>query len=355
LDEAAQVELLRGLVAIPSLSGDEATAVGYLVDRMAELGFAASVDAAGNAVGRIGQGERQVVLLGHIDTVAGDVPVRIENGTLHGRGAVDAKGPLATFVCAAALVAERAGAELVVVGAVGEESIGSPGATEVARWPAPAFCIIGEPSGWDALCLGYRGALSLIWTIEQDCRHTAGPGESIAERGVALWNGLVEELARRNQEATTTFGSIGAALRSFNTASDGLTDRAELSVGVRLPPGIDVDELLGWIASHLTKGAARFELQGRQEGYRTDKRSPVTAPFLRAIRAQGGTPRFTLKLGTSDMTVVGPAWGCPVVAYGPGDAALDHTPEERIDLAEYLRAVQVLADALIGLAGERQR
>ena len=48
---------------------------------------------------------------------------------------------------------------------------------------------------------------------------------------------------------------------------------------------------------------------------------------------QGGTPRFTLKLGTSDMTVVGPAWGCPIVTYGPGDASLDHTPEERIVLS----------------------
>jgi LysW-gamma-L-lysine carboxypeptidase len=46
------------------------------------------------------------------------------------------------------------------------------------------------------------------------------------------------------------------------------------------------------------------------------------------------------------MTVVGPAWRCPIVAYGPGDAALDHTPEERIVLDEYLKAVRVLAGVL---------
>jgi LysW-gamma-L-lysine carboxypeptidase len=46
------------------------------------------------------------------------------------------------------------------------------------------------------------------------------------------------------------------------------------------------------------------------------------------------------------MNVVGPAWGCPIVAYGPGDSSLDHTPEERIELAEYLRAVRVLSDVL---------
>ena len=96
-------------------------------------------------------------------------------------------------------------------------------------------------------------------------------------------------------------------------------------------------------------GEAELTVEGMQEGYREEKRSPLVPPFLRAIRAAGGTPRFTLKLGTSDMTVVGPAWRCPIVAYGPGDAALDHTPEERIELADYGRAIRVLTDVLVSL------
>ena len=35
-------------------------------------------------------GPREIVLLGHIDTVPGHIPVRIEDGVLHGRGSVDA-------------------------------------------------------------------------------------------------------------------------------------------------------------------------------------------------------------------------------------------------------------------------
>jgi LysW-gamma-L-lysine carboxypeptidase len=126
-----------------------------------------------------------------------------------------------------------------------------------------------------------------------------------------------------------------------------LRDTATLSIGLRLPPGVEPAGLLTRVRE--LAGDAELRVDGCQEGYRSDKRSPLVPPFLRAIRAQGGAPRFTLKLGTSDMTVVGPAWGCPIVAYGPGDAALDHTPEERIALGEYLKAVRVLAEVLAAL------
>jgi acetylornithine deacetylase/succinyl-diaminopimelate desuccinylase-like protein len=47
--------------------------------------------------------------------------------------------------------------------------------------------------------------------------------------------------------------------------------------------------------------------------------------------------------------VVGPAWGCPIVAYGPGDSSLDHTPNEHIEIEEFLRGIDVLAQALEAL------
>lgn len=53
-----------------------------------------------------------------------------------------------------------------------------------------------------------------------------------------------------------------------------------------------------------------------------------------------------VKSGTSDMNVVGPAWNCPIVAYGPGDSSLDHTPIEHLDLAQYHQAIAILSRAL---------
>lgn len=343
----ADIDLLHGLVSIESLSHNEAEAVAWLRRQMADRGMTVLDDAAGNAVATVGEGERHVVLLGHIDTVPGRVPVRIEDGVLWGRGAVDAKGPLATFVAAASAAAADLSCRVTVVGAVGEEVIGSPGANEVATWEAPDFCVIGEPSGWDAICLGYRGSISLHYALEQSTRHTAGPGESVAEEAVQFWNGLRAELDRWNADAKGSFGSIGHSLRAFNTSGDGLTDRADLSIGLRLPPDLDVDLLLERIRTLAAPG--QVTIDGIQEGYRTGKTSKLVPPFLRSIREAGGSPRFTLKLGTSDMNVVGPVWKCPIVAYGPGDSSLDHTPDERIVLAEYLRAVQILRNVLIAL------
>ena len=74
------IELVRGLVAIPSLSRHEGAAARWLAGQMAAAGYdRAFVDEAGNAVGELGAPDapRVIVLLGHIDTVPGNIPVRI--------------------------------------------------------------------------------------------------------------------------------------------------------------------------------------------------------------------------------------------------------------------------------------
>ncbi|MBI5963617.1 MAG: M20/M25/M40 family metallo-hydrolase [Chloroflexi bacterium] len=64
------------------------------------------------------------------------------------------------------------------------------------------------------------------------------------------------------------------------------------------------------------------------------------------MRSQGGEPRFVYKTGTADLNIVAPVWKCPAVVYGPGDSALDHTPNEHINLDDYQKAVYVLTEAL---------
>ena len=63
-------------------------------------------------------------------------------------------------------------------------------------------------------------------------------------------------------------------------------------------------------------------------------------------KAQLIGPVWKQKTGTADLNVLAPAWGCPALAYGPGDAALDHRPDEHIVLDEFASGIAVLEETL---------
>ncbi|HEX4743290.1 MAG TPA: [LysW]-lysine hydrolase [Candidatus Limnocylindria bacterium] len=346
----ADVALVHGLVGIPSLSRQEGEAVEWLVARMAERGFRASVDDAGNAVGEIGSGTRHLVLLGHIDTVPGEIAVRIEDGELVGRGAVDAKGPLAAFVCAA--TAPPPGLRVTVVGAVEEESPTSAGARYRATLPAPDWCVVGEPSGWDGVTVGYKGRLVMRIALERTARHGAAPGPTVSEEALAIWSAL-----RSAAEARAGAGPerLDCRLEGMSGGpAGGLAERAELTVGYRIPPGLSVDELerdvRGITPERAGDATVTVIRTGAEEPVRTPRSSPLAQAFARAIAAEGGAVVFKAKSGTSDMNILAPAWRCPMVAYGPGDSSYDHTPMERLSLVEYDRSIAVLKTVLSRLA-----
>ncbi len=339
------VAFLRQMLHIPSLSGQEGELARFLAGEMGRLGFDSFVDGAGNAVGEAGAGPA-IVLLGHIDTVPGVVPVRIEDGKLYGRGSVDAKGPFAAFVAAAARLVARGDlrARLVLVGAVEEEAASSKGAHYIVDRYAPVACVIGEPSGWDRLTLGYKGRLLVEGRWEQPMAHSAGKEIAAPERAVAFWNAVQAHCAAHNIGKTALFDQLLPSLRAIHSGSDGLIDWAELTIGIRLPLDIAPDDLAGTLAPAADGG--RLQFRGGCKAYRSDKNNPLVRALLKGVRAAGGAPGFLLKTGTSDMNVVGPAWRCPILAYGPGDSSLDHTPQEHVEVAEYLRAIDVLEVAL---------
>jgi LysW-gamma-L-lysine carboxypeptidase len=336
--------LLEHLVAAHSPSYHEGNAVRLLVDWMNEHGYdRAFVDESGSAVGIIGNGDYDVVLLGHIDTFPGDLPVRREERLLYGRGTVDAKGPLCTFVAAGARTTLPENIRLIVIGAVEEEAPSSKGARYALTQYQPAACIIGEPSNWDRITLGYKGRLLLDWHWRGALAHSAGQATSPAEHAVAYWQRVCNYVEQMNVGAETVFARLDATLQAINTHNDGAYGEASLTAGFRLPPTLTPDEVE---AALQPNDGATISARGQELAFVSNRDNVLSRAMRGAIRAEGGNPRFVHKTGTSDMNVVGPIWNCPIIAYGPGDSALDHTPEEHIDLDEYLRAVNVLAGAL---------
>lgn len=354
-DEAT--DLIVDLVGTKSLSGEERPAVDVFVRRAAVAGFHSEIDAAGNglawrkATTHLPTAEQKtIVLLGHIDTVPGDIPVRHENGLLHGRGSVDAKGPLASFLAAASRAELPDGVSLLVCAACGEEEE-SPGAHHLKTQLRPDACFIGEPSAWDGVTLGYKGSVRMNAVVTRDNGHSAGPGDSACDYLIAWWQRVQQRVHELNQGRTGDFDRVLWSVRGIASNNDGLHDVGELNAGYRLPTWITVRELKD-IIREIDHDGVRLIFTGDEEAWRSDRNDPVARALTAGIRAEGTVPKPKVKTGTCDMNVVGPVWKCPIAAYGPGDSLLDHSPTEHLVIDEYHAAIRVLTRAIASLAQE---
>lgn len=345
-------KLLSELVAIPSPSRQEQEASAYLANWMGDHGFQSYIDDSGSAVGVKGKGSHEILLLGHIDTFPGSVPLRLVGRKLYGRGSVDAKGPLAALAVAAAQVDPPEGTRLVVIGATEEEAATSRGARHALAQFQPSACIIGEPSGWERITLAYKGRLLVDWSWKGPLAHSAGLIPSPAERAVSFWDEVMVYTHDVNDGRVGLFNCLTPSLRSINTTMDGTHGKAEMQLAFRLPPDLSPDDVETQLRNRVNGTTLRF--YGREKAYVAAKNTHLTRAMLRAIRSHEGQPSFVFKTGTSDMNVVGPVWSCPIIAYGPGDSRLDHTPEEHIDLDEFQRAVAILKLALNDLMTNKE-
>lgn len=354
ISDANAIALLREVVETPSPSLNERAVAELLVKRMREHGLQAAIDEAGNAVGAtFGDplapipGVEDIILLGHMDVVPGHVPVRIEGRTLYGRGTVDAKGPLCAFIAAAtgARVSDRF--RIVVIGAVEEEISTSAGARAVRERYRPAACIIGEPSGVTGITIGYKGRVIAECSFARSLSHTAGPDQSACDTLMSWWNSLNSTLTELNQGRTGAFDRIQSTVRSIRSSTDGLRESASCCASFRLPPWISSREMREIVAASHPELITRF--RGAEECIRAPRDSAVVRALSISIRASTQQrPALVLKTGTSDMNVVGGSngWSCPIAAYGAGDSRLDHTPDEHIDLDEFVTSIHVLTNAI---------
>lgn len=337
-------DLLTRMVEIPSVSGDEKQLAVFLVDELREWGFTTRIDEAGNATAQRGDPTApMILLLGHMDTVPGGPPAHRDGKLLYGRGTVDAKGPLATMICAAA-TADVQGVQYVVAGVVEEETHGR-GATHLSTCYNPAVAFVGEPNGWSGIGIGYKGRVMLDYTVTRPAVHTASPEEKATEAAVAFWHKISIYCA---EEAVGT-KAFDRPIPTLNEMT-GTIEHAHAVITVRIPPGFDLEAFERFTYEASTEGT--LTITDATPGVRVDHRGIAVRALCAGVRNRGARPTLKLKTGTADLNIVEPRWGIPMAVYGPGDSALDHTDNEHIDLREYTTAIEVLRDALNLVAAE---
>ncbi|MCT2592553.1 M20/M25/M40 family metallo-hydrolase [Streptomyces sp. N2-109] len=357
-EPSEDLALLSRTTQIPSTSYDEHEVVRYLVRWCRERGIEARADEAGNLVAERGDGPRTLLLLGHADTVpfiwpvswdsaaeaaeAAEAPTAAtgQDAVLRGRGSVDAKASLVAFLEALADAEIPDGWRLRVVGAVEEEVSSSKGAFHTRdHYPADAV-VVGEPSGSGALTLGYFGLFKLRVTVTVRSGHSAG------FQALSAPDHLTDSLAHIRRAVLKEADEALSAVIDLSCSAGTESQTATAILNFRVPPMADLDALRAAATEAVGEDVVITFLRATP-GYAGGRSTPLAKAFGRALNRKGIRPRFLVKKGTSDMNTLATTWrGVPMVAYGPGDSALDHTAEEHIGAAEYRRGRAVLREAV---------
>jgi len=362
------VHLLTDLLGIYSPSGKEDAISDFLVQEMSKLGFRVRKDAIGNVIGEIGQGEPTILLCGHMDTIAGNLPVRVENNKLYGAGAVDAKGPLAAMIIAAATLARESTlqAKVLLVGAVEEEAT-SKGIKHIIKQGLQAdYAIFGEPSGVENITIGYKGSLHLKITCKTETGHSSSPWfyENALEKAFELWQ-QIKNAYPPVEEQGSPFHAVTACLVKLvgGRGNSKVPSECEMHVDIRVPPKFTAAQVFRVFESVIEqwqtanpKVQVKVAIMDQNEAFEVVKSSLLVRAVSFAIRKVLNKPATLLrKTGTGDMNILGRAMNIPIVTYGPGDSHLDHTTGEHIDISEYLAGIEVYKETILKLSELHKR
>ena len=327
-----------------------------------ELGFEqAHIDSVGNLVAVKGTGEPKILLCGHMDTVPGQIPVRIQDGIIYGRGASDAKAALIAMLLAASEFQKPTGT-IIFAGLVDEEG-NATGVKHLAKSKIQFdYAIFGEPSGIGNITIGYKGRLAIRLTCDVGkSAHASAPwlAKNSIEEIYGFWNAIKTEITSPEPGEGNRANLISCSLTEITGGSSHnvTPQKCKITIDIRIPTSTNCENVLEKLKMIIEKTAseklvkASYRIEDRTEPFEANRSSSIVRALSLSILDVCKT-RATLirKTGTGDMNVLGTTSQVPVVTYGPGESHASHTPDEHVNVSQYVCSIEVISRALVHLA-----
>lgn len=328
MDPIDPLALARQLIDIESTTGNEGAVGKFLADFLRSRGYSVLEQPLESITGKprhnviAAAGEPELVFSTHFDCVPPFFPSRVEDGTLYGRGACDAKGILAAQVAAAERLRAKGETRVGLVFVGGEER-GSDGAKAANKIASKArFLVNGEPTDL-RLGAATRGCYRVKLTAKGKAAHSGYPelGDSAIEKLIDVLMGL----------------------RAADWPSDALLGTTHYTVGLInggvapnvIPPNAEAEVFFRTVGDHQPVR----ELLHRVVDGRVDVQEILELPAVRMHVVEGfETAVFSY---FSDVPFLS-NWGTPLLI-GPGSIHVAHTDHEHISIAELQRAVDLYA------------
>jgi putative selenium metabolism hydrolase len=374
-DRGGMVKFLRDIIALPSPSGGEGRVAQRTVREMRRCGFdRAFVDKIGNAVGVMGSGKPVILFDAHMDTVGihdrslwkcDPYKGKADAGHVHGRGAAENKGALAAIIYGAKAMRQAGllAGTVIVTGSTFEEDCDGLG-----LWYAlaktglkPEAVVIGKFTELKVM-RGQRGRMEIKVTVPGKSCHASTPREGVNPiyAALPLIAGIAKLDARLKKDAFLGKGTI--AVTQISVKSPGfnrLGHEVCLSVDRRLTAGETKELALRQIRALPGAKGAKVEtlfyekpastgLVQKAEKYFPGWSMPEESRVVRAAKRAGAAAlgvkpvvdKWTVSSnGVSSCGLL----GIPTVGFGPGEKRFLHNYEDRVAVADLVKAAKFYA------------
>jgi acetylornithine deacetylase len=328
-------ELTKNLINIPSISDDEQAVGFFLRDYLQNLGWTVELQPVSenqnNVIAYLNDTPR-VFLSTHMDTVPPFIEASETDEKIYGRGACDAKGIIASQICAAEELRKQGITDIGLLYTVDEEQ-GSTGARAANKHAFAAKCefmINGEPTDND-LAIGSKGSLRLFVKTAGKAAHSAYPemGESAIEKLLDILQDVRKAEFPNDEffgETTCNIGLLGGGLKT-----NVIPPNAEAGLHIRLTTD---DQPVLEVLEKAIAGRGEIEIMS------------VALP-VRMLEVEGF--RQKVVRFTTDIPHLS-NWGQPLLL-GAGSILVAHTKDEFVlkrDLEEAVGLYVNLVKKLLG-------
>lgn len=358
VSSAYAIELLKRALEIYTPSRSEAQLANLIKEKcLDDLGFEkVNIDSVGNVIATKGNGTPRILLCGHMDTVPGQIPVRIDSGFLFGRGASDAKAPLISMLLACSEFKQRG--TIIFAGVVDEEG-NATGIKELVKNNLSIdYAIFGEPSGINRITISYKGRIALKLTCDVlDSAHASAPwlSKNSIEEVFEVWKLLSAEISAKYDKTDNKSNSVSLSLTEISGGSSHnvTPQKCKVTIDIRVPNGVKCLEILNHLdtsirnISEMRKVKITYRIEDMTEAFEADHSSPLVRALSLSILDVCKVRSVLLrKTGTGDMNVLGNSLNIPVVTYGPGEPHVSHSKDEKVEIQSYLTSIEIYNRAL---------
>ncbi|MFB6112640.1 MAG: M20 family metallopeptidase [Halodesulfurarchaeum sp.] len=350
------IDFLERAVATPSHESVEEMRA-LLVETLETNGEDPVVDDTGSVVAERGSGTPRICLNTHIDTVSPYLPFERDGTTVRGRGACDAKGPLASIL--SAFFATEPTEGTLVLAVTPDEEATSRGAA--ALDPSADGFVVGEPTGL-SVCTAARGRFQGTVTISGTGSHAADPerGKNAIAALSAILPGFDSFDDTHGPDAHPTLGSatLTPTVIEGGEAPNRVPATVEITFDRRSVPPERADPFFEALERHLRSlapGDVTVEVRPaeRDTPFLEPFDTPDDAAIVRALSRAGAGDTRPFGAATEASYFAASA---PTVVFGPGvlsddEGPVAHSDREYVSVDSVRRASDILEVALEDLVG----